>query len=217
MCIAGMAQVSDQSSLDQDKSPRKRDMSPDFVPPPCRESPGSAADSAAGCKMPYDGPDWTPEQKAAWRAQTQFQSAHGYWPEEHHTKFFKEKQRWPDKSEMEQWSSQQQHKEGWHNTSRYWFVGRQPPRDSAWKPQLEASNQRQDASGPRSQASRPLEAAESTVPQAAESHEQGWNRTGRTWWPRAPHLVPFGDDTADCLAVAAVFVCGIFCDHFSLR
>jgi hypothetical protein len=120
---------------------------------------------------------------------------------------------------MEPWSYLQQDKEGWHNGSWAW----QPSRGSAWKPQFEASNQWQDASRPRSEASRPLEAAESTVPQAAESHEQGWSRTGRTWWPRPPHLVPFGNDTADCLAVAAFFfflcvcVCGIFCDHVSLR
>jgi hypothetical protein len=204
--IAGMAQVSDQSSLDQDKPPQERDKDPDFVPPPCRESSSSAADSAAGCNVPYNRPAWTLEERANWQVQTtQFQSAHGYWPEKHHIKFFNLHQRWPDQSEMEQWSSQQQHKKGWHEAPRY------------WKPPLEASNQRQHASRPRSEASRPLEAAESTVPQAAESHEQGWSRTGRTWWPRPPHLVPFGDDTADCLALASVFVCGIFCGHFSLR
>ena len=68
-----MAQVSDQSSLDQDKAPQKRDKSPDVVPLHPRDSPGSTADSAAGWlaqETPkaqigthYVGPDWTPAQK----------------------------------------------------------------------------------------------------------------------------------------------------------
>ena len=242
--------MSDQSSLHQDKSPPKRDTSPDFIPVHLRDTPGSTPDEAGGwvaheapkaaVKKTYDGPDWTPQQRSAWQAQGDFRAEHGYWPEPHHIKFFQENHRWPKKSEMEPWSYLQQDKEGWHNGS---WAGH-PSRGSAWKPQFEASNQCFDASRPRSEAPRPLEAAESTVPQAAESHEQatstvfqdaksharastvsqsqqnqipGWNRTGHTWWPRAPPVVRAGDDTADCLLVAAVFVSGICCGHFSLR
>ena len=173
--------MSDQSSLHQDKSPPKRNTDPDFVPEHLHDTPGSAPDEAGGWVAPeapkaalkilYVGPDWTPEQKYLWRAQGDFKAEHGHWPEDHHIEFFKEEDRWPKKSEMEPWSYWPQDKEGWHNGSRAW----QPSRGSAWKPQFEASNQGQDASGPRSEASSPLEAAVSTVPQAAESHEQATN------------------------------------------